>query len=63
MTLAERLMRVRGAITTLEGGAESGSMDGEVFVGADLQGLYERQEKIELKIDRAEGLERVISIV
>jgi len=53
-TLAEQLASVQAAIAAIESGAQSTASEGESLTRADLKTLYDREEKLLNKIDRAD---------
>lgn len=53
-TLAAQLASVQAAIAAIESGAQAASSEGESLTRADLGTLYEREEMLLNKIDRAD---------
>ncbi len=53
-TLAAQLASVQAAIEKIEAGAQSSAVDGQTVNRADLKTLYDREERLLNKIDRAD---------
>jgi hypothetical protein len=53
-TLAARLTSVQSAIAKIENGAQTVTVNGRTVTYADIQKLYDQEEKLEKKIARAE---------
>jgi len=52
-TLASQLASVQAAITAIESGAQSASINGRQLTRADLKTLYDREASLLRRIDRA----------
>ena len=59
-TLAEQLASVQASIAAIESGAQSASSEGESLTRAPLETLYKREQRLLIKIDRAERGMRTI---
>jgi len=53
-TLAAQLANVQAAIAAIESGAQAASSEGESLTRADLKTLYDREERLLNKINRAD---------
>lgn len=53
-TLAQQLESVQAAIAAIESGAQAASSEGESLTRANLDSLYKREERLLIKIDRAD---------
>ena len=53
-TLAVQLASVQAAIAAIERGAQAASSEGESLTRADLKTLYDREDMLLNKIDRAD---------
>lgn len=51
-TNAEKLARVQAAIAKIENNGQDVTLDGKRVTRGDLQTLYDREERLELKISR-----------
>jgi len=53
-TLAEQLSSVQAAIAAIESGAQSISLDGAIWTRGNLEALYDREERLQRRVDRGD---------